>query len=190
MGFLVVFWFLFFVLLLFWVLLVLVFGCFVRVFIGVYGCFYGPFSFWFFVSLWGEVGFIVFYYKGYMDVFVFIFGGLMDEKSEAQELSGVGLLLMAAESLKRSIEFTIRQLKAKKVKGEMKLRWSRALVRQVEALVKVVEALNRVGGKSGVELDLASYLAGLESQIPKRFVSREFTGIVRRVQARVSRRRR
>jgi hypothetical protein len=29
--------------LLFWVLLVFVFGCFVRVFIGVYGCFIGRF---------------------------------------------------------------------------------------------------------------------------------------------------
>ena len=42
-GFLVVFWFLFFVLLLFWVLLVLVFGCFVGVFMGVSWCFYGLF---------------------------------------------------------------------------------------------------------------------------------------------------
>jgi len=111
----------------------------------------------------------------------------MDEKSDAQELSGVALLLMAAENLKRSIEFTIGQLNARKVRSEMKLRWSRSLVRQVEALVKVVEALNKVGGKSGVELDLASYLAGLESKIPKRFVSREFTGIVRKTQARASR---
>jgi hypothetical protein len=31
----------------------------------------------------------------------------------------------------------------------MKLRWSRSLVRQVEALVKVVEALDKIGGKSG-----------------------------------------
>jgi hypothetical protein len=44
-GFLVVFWFLFFVLLLFWVLLVLVFGCFVGVFVRVSWCFYGPFCF-------------------------------------------------------------------------------------------------------------------------------------------------
>jgi len=49
----------------------------------------------------------------------------------------VGLLL-AAENLKKSIEFTVRQLNARKVRGEMKLRWSRSLVRQVEALVKVV----------------------------------------------------
>ena len=51
-----------------------------------------------------------------------------------------------------------------------------------------MEALNKVGGKPGVELDLASYLAGLEGKIPKRFVSKELAGIVGRVQARVSRR--
>jgi len=109
-------------------------------------------------------------------------------EGEAEGLSGVGLLLLAAENLKKSIEFTVGQLNARKVRGEMKLRWSRSLVRQVEALVKVVEALNKVGGKPGVELDLASYLAGLEGKIPKRFVSKELAGIVGRVQARVSRR--
>jgi hypothetical protein len=108
-------------------------------------------------------------------------------KAEVKGLSGVGLLLLAAENLKRSIEFTVGQLNARKVRGEMKLRWSRSLVRQVEALVKVVEALNKVGGKGGAELDLASYLAMIESKVPKRFVCREFAGIVRRVQTRASR---
>jgi hypothetical protein len=108
-------------------------------------------------------------------------------EGEAEGLSGVGLLL-AAENLKKNTEFTVGQLNARKVRGEMKLRWSRSLVRHVEALVKVVEALNKVGGKPGVELDLASYLAGLEGKIPKRFVSKELAGIVGRVQARVSRR--
>jgi hypothetical protein len=56
-------------------------------------------------------------------------------------------------------------------------------------LVKVVEALNKVGGKSGIELDLASYLSGLEGKIPKRFVGREFARIVRRMQMRASRHR-
>jgi hypothetical protein len=40
----------------------------------------------------------------------------------------------------------------------------------------------------GVELDLASYLAVVESKVPKRFVSKEFAGIVRRVQASAARR--
>ena len=58
------------------------------------------------------------------------------------------------------------------------------MVKLVEALIKVVEALNKLRGKTGAEaeLDLASYLAGLESQIPKRFVSREFARTVRRMQ--------
>jgi hypothetical protein len=103
-------------------------------------------------------------------------------KAEVEVLSGIGLLL-AAENLKRSIEFTVGQLNARKVRGEMKLRWSRSLVRQVEALVKVVEALNKVGGKAETELDLAM----IESKVPKRFVGKEFAGIVRRVQARASR---
>jgi len=60
---------------------------------------------------------------------------------------------MAAESLKGSIEFTVRQLKAEKVKGEMKIKWSRALVRQVEALIKVVEALKKLSGKLRVRLN-------------------------------------
>ena len=125
-----------------------------------------------------------------MDVFVFIFGGLMDEKSETEDAS-VHLLLMVAESLKRNIEFAVRQLNSKKVKSEMKLKWSRIVVRHVEALIKVVEALNKLRGKTGAkaELDLASYLAGLESQIPKRFVSREFARIVKRMQRRASRHR-
>jgi hypothetical protein len=109
------------------------------------------------------------------------------QEGEAEGLSGVGLLLLAAENLKRSIEFTVGQLNARKVRGEMKLRWSRSLVRQVEALVKVVEALNKVGGKPKVELDLASYLAMVESKVPKRFVGKEFAGVVRRVQASASR---
>jgi hypothetical protein len=72
------------------------------------------------------------------------------------------------------------------VKGEMKIKWSRALVRQVEALIKVVEALKKLSGKTEgeAESDLASYLASLEVQILKRFVSREFAGVVRRMQRR------
>jgi len=48
------------------------------------------------------------------------------------------------------------------------------------------EALKKLRGKPEVE-DLASYLAGLKSQIPKKFVSREFVGIVRRMQIRALR---
>ena len=41
----------------------------------------------------------------------------MDEKSETEDAS-VRLLLMVAESIKQNIEFAVRQLNSKKVKGE------------------------------------------------------------------------
>ena len=67
------------------------------------------------------------------------------EVEDARPGGSKGFLLMAAENLRRSIEFSVGQLRAKKVRGEVKLRWSRSLARQVEALVKVAEALNRIG---------------------------------------------
>jgi len=91
--------------------------------------------------------------------------------------------LLAAENLKRSIEHAVRQLGAKKVKGEMKLRWSRSLTRQVEALVKVAEALNKMGSKSAVDVDLASYLSVLETRVPRRFATKKFTRIVEKMRA-------
>ena len=97
------------------------------------------------------------------------------------------LLLMAAENLKKSIEHSVRQLQAKKVRSETKLRWSRSLVRQVEALVKVAEALSKIGSKSGVDLDLASYLSGLETRVPRRFATVKFNRIVRKTQVSWSR---
>jgi len=102
---------------------------------------------------------------------------------------GEDLLRLAAEALMRSIEFALGQLNARKVNGEMKLRWSRSLVRQVEALINVVEAMGRVGVKSELELDLASYLSYVEGKVPRRFVTEEFSGLVRRVRLRASRRR-
>ncbi|MBS7646631.1 hypothetical protein KEJ24_02165 [Candidatus Bathyarchaeota archaeon] len=107
-------------------------------------------------------------------------------EAEAVDLSSEALLLLAAENLKKSIEFAVGQLKAKKVKGEMKLKWSCSLVRQVEALVKVVEALNKIGSKSEADLDLSSYLAVLEEKIPRRFVSKRFATVVKTVQARIA----
>lgn len=91
---------------------------------------------------------------------------------EAEGLSAEGLLLLAAENLKKSIDFSARQLNTRKVRGEMKLRWSRALTRQVEALVKIAEALSRIEGRSSADLDLATFLSTLESKVPKRYVSR------------------
>ena len=92
---------------------------------------------------------------------------------------------MAADNLRKSIEHSVRQLGARKVRGEMKLRWSRSLTRQVEALVKVAEALNKIGGKSAADLDLSSYLSGLETRVPERFVSRRLAHAVRRSESMV-----
>jgi hypothetical protein len=111
---------------------------------------------------------------------------VMTESSEANQTSSVErpdseqLLLMAAENLKKSIEHSVKQLGAKKVRGEMKLRWSRSLTRQVEALVKVAEALNKIGSKSAVDIDLASYLSNLETRVPRRFATMKFSRIVRK----------
>ena len=120
-------------------------------------------------------------------MFVVVGIGVMVESSdEADEVKAKGseeLLLMAAENLKRSIEFAVRKLDARKVRGEVKLRWSRSLTRQVEALVKVAEALNKIGSKSGVNMDMATYLSGLESKIPTKFVTKKFVRIARKMRA-------
>ena len=93
------------------------------------------------------------------------------------------LLSLAAENLKKSIEYAVSQLGAKKVRGEMKLCWSRSLTKQVEALVKVAEALNETGSKSAVDVDFASYLSGLQTRVPRRYVTKGFSRIVRRTQS-------
>jgi len=105
---------------------------------------------------------------------------LMVEAGEAgvEHFGSEELLLMAAENLKKSIEHAVRQLEARKVRSEMKLRWSRSLTRQVEALVKVAEALNKIGSGSEAGVDLASYLSVLERRVPKRFVTKKFARIV------------
>jgi len=113
--------------------------------------------------------------------------GEVAEAGKVEGLSSEGLLLMAAENLKKSIEYSVGQLGARKVRGEMKLRWSRSLTRQVEALVKVAEALSKMGSKSAADIDLASYLSSLETRVPRRFVTREFTRIVGKMRASRSR---
>jgi len=110
-----------------------------------------------------------------------------NQVSGAKRFGSEELLLMAAENLKKSIEHAVRQLEAKKVRGEMKLRWSRSLTRQVEALVKVAEALSKIGSKSAVDLDLASYLSVLETRVPRRFATRKFTTMVQRTRVSWSR---
>jgi porphobilinogen deaminase len=107
--------------------------------------------------------------------------GEVAEAGEVEGLSAEGLLLTAAESLKKSIEYAVKQMNTRKVRGEVKLRWSRALTKQVEALVKVAEALNRMEGKSGADEDLASYLSVVEQKVPQKFATRRLTRIIRKV---------
>jgi len=73
---------------------------------------------------------------------------------------------MATENLKKGIEYAVHQIRSKRVDPDTKLRWMRSLTRQVEALVKVAEALNNIEGKSASEIDLATYLSSVETRVP------------------------
>jgi len=88
-----------------------------------------------------------------------------DGSDDVGSVDSKALLLMSARNLRKGIEFAIRQLNAKRVRSEVKLRWMKSLTKQTEALVKVVEALNNMGAKSAESLDLASYLSSVEKRI-------------------------
>ena len=76
------------------------------------------------------------------------------------------LLFTAIENLKKGMMFTMSQLNSRRVLPEKKLRWLKALTRQIEALVNVVEALHNIGSKSASGLDLATFLSSLEKELP------------------------
>jgi hypothetical protein len=73
-------------------------------------------------------------------------------------------LLRSAEHLQEGIDYAAKLLGSRKVREERKMRWIRALTRQIEALVKVVEALNNIRSNAG-GLDLASYLSSIRDKI-------------------------
>jgi len=75
-------------------------------------------------------------------------------------------LLIAVDNLKKGMMFTMSQLNSKRVPPEKKLRWLKALTRQVEALVNVVEALHNIGSKSASDADLATFLSSLAKEFP------------------------
>ena len=75
-------------------------------------------------------------------------------------------LLVAVENLKKGMKFTMSQLNSRRVPPEKKLRWLKALTRQVEALVNVIEALHNIGSKSAEDVDLAAFLSSLEKEFP------------------------
>jgi len=85
--------------------------------------------------------------------------------SGVEGLSSDDMLFLATENLRKGIEYAIRQIRSKKVAPAAKLRWMRALTRQVEALVKVVEAQSNVGSKSAGSLDLATFLCSVKEKI-------------------------
>jgi len=75
-------------------------------------------------------------------------------------------LLIAVENLKKGMKFTMSQLNSRRVLPEKKLRWLKALTRQVEALVNVIEALHNIGSKSASDADLATFLSSLAKEFP------------------------
>lgn len=106
-------------------------------------------------------------------------------KQEATQPSvSEDLLLLAVDAIRKSIEQTVRQLRARRVRSEMKLRWSRSLIQQVEGLIKVAEALEKLGSKSSADLDLSSYLSVVQEKVPREFESRTLSRIFRRYQIR------
>lgn len=94
------------------------------------------------------------------------------------------LLLLAADAIRKSIEQILRQLRARRVRSEMKLRWSRSLIQQIEGLIKVAEALDRLGSKSSADLDLSSYLSVVQAKVPKEFESRRLNRVFHRYHTR------
>lgn len=75
------------------------------------------------------------------------------------------MLLLATDNLRKGIEYAVRQIRSKKIAPAAKLRWMRALTRQVEALVKVVEAQSNIGSRSAGSLDLATFLSSIEQKV-------------------------
>jgi len=74
-------------------------------------------------------------------------------------------LLNSTEHLQKGIEYAVKQLNSRKISDERKMRWIRSLTRQIEALVKVVEALNNIGSLSASEIDLAKYLSSVKERV-------------------------
>jgi hypothetical protein len=75
-------------------------------------------------------------------------------------------LRMTVDNLKKGITLTVSQINSRRVPPEKKLRWLKALARQAEALVDVVQALNKIGTKSTTEIDLATFLSSVEKRLP------------------------
>jgi len=94
----------------------------------------------------------------------------LDNVGDSAGAEGLGkagaerFLLKSAEHLQKGIDYAVRQLNSRKISEERKMRWIRALTRQIEALVRVVEALNNIGSNAG-SLDLATYLSSIQERV-------------------------
>jgi hypothetical protein len=88
-------------------------------------------------------------------------------EKDADPLGGAErFLLKSAEHLQKGIEYAVRQLNSRKISDERKMRWIRSLTRQIEALVKVVEALHNIGSKSAGSINLATFLSSVAKELP------------------------
>lgn len=88
------------------------------------------------------------------------------KRQESSHETSEETLRMTADNLKKGITLTVSQINSRRVPPEKKLRWLKALARQAEALVDVVQALNKIGSKSTAEIDLATFLSSVEKKLP------------------------
>ena len=86
-------------------------------------------------------------------------------------------LLVAVENLRKGMKFTMSQLNSRRVMPDKKLRWLKALTRQVEALVNVIEALHNIGSRSASDSDLATFLCSLQEKLPKELQSQSLGSV-------------
>lgn len=93
------------------------------------------------------------------------------------------LLLKAAEALKETMEFTVGKLRARKVRDSDKLRFMRALTKEVEAVARLVGALRDLNAKEKEVNDWAVYLSEVKKRVPSKFVTKKFSRVFRRLDA-------
>lgn len=93
------------------------------------------------------------------------------EKKVMDASSPKKMLLVATYGLKTSIEYTLRQLKPRKVRTETKAKLMRSFTSQAETLAKVAQALHSIKDKSEAAWDLSTFLSKVESDILSGFAT-------------------
>jgi hypothetical protein len=89
------------------------------------------------------------------------------------------MLLSAAEGLRRSMQYILRQLNSRKVRVETKLKLMRNFTRQAEALAKIAQALHSINSKSAGAADFSKYLSEVMSDVPEEFATAKIARISR-----------